>query len=302
MLNSGTKLSVDEVKNILNNLGYKLKPDAKGWRTNALYRGGDNETSVLIYKDDLTYHDFVTGQNGKVEDLIKIHNGESFQIERPKTEEKEDELDEKFDASLLELLLPNYSFFNKRSISNETLKLFKGGFCNSGKLNRRYVFPIFDLRGQIIGFSGRTTRLDYKENNVVKWKHLGRSNKFIYPCHVIDNELDKEKKVILVESIGDALALHEMEVKNVLVLFGLKLSPTIINYLTSKDINQIIISTNNDFDSKRGNDAASKFKKKLDEFFDDVRIKLPPDILRCKDWGDILINHRGYNAKEYFET
>ena len=59
------------------------------------------------------------------------------------------------------------------------------------------------------------------------------------------------EEVILVESVGDAMALYEQGIKNVLVMFGLSVNGQIVNYLNSKSINQIFISTNNDRDSRR---------------------------------------------------
>ena len=54
---------------------------------------------------------------------------------------------------------------------------------------------------------------------------------------MIVNETKKE--VILVESIGDAMALYEQGIKNVLVMFGLSVNSHIINYLNSKSIDRL---------------------------------------------------------------
>lgn len=303
-------LTLNDVKDILISFGYTIKPDAKGFRANCLYRNGDNPSSLLVYKD-LTYYDFVLQRGGNIEDIIKHHDGDiNLNIERSKYVEKEKQ-EEKFSLSLLDDLVPNYSFFNKKGINTEILKLFGGGWANSGKLNRRYVFPIFshkhDINGNriIIGFSGRTTRLDYKEKGIAKWKHIGRKNDFIYPCHVADFasnatiSLDGQEKLIsvnsktaiLVESIGDAIACYQMGYKNILVLFGLSLSTAIINYLVSQNIECIIISTNNDFESNRGNDAALKIQEKLKNYFDNVEIKLPQ---KYNDWLEYIENGEGF--------
>ena len=38
-------------KEVLENLGYKLSDHGPYWRTNALYRAGDNTTALQIHKD-----------------------------------------------------------------------------------------------------------------------------------------------------------------------------------------------------------------------------------------------------------
>ena len=42
------------------------------------------------------------------------------------------------------------------------------------------------------------------------------------------------------ESIGDAMSLFDQGIKNVLVIFGLSVSASIISYLSGKEINNII--------------------------------------------------------------
>ena len=76
----------------------------------------------------------------------------------------------------------------------------------------------------------------------------------------VNEQIELQKEVILVESIGDALALYEQGIKNVLVMFGLSVNTNIINYLNSKRIDRIFISTNNDRSSpeNRGLVAAIK--------------------------------------------
>ena len=46
-------------QNILENLGYKLSDHGSYWRTNALYRAGDNTTALQIYKDSGVWKDYV---------------------------------------------------------------------------------------------------------------------------------------------------------------------------------------------------------------------------------------------------
>ena len=43
-------------------LGYELSDFGNHWRTKAIYRGGDNPTSVMIYKDTGVWKDFVANK------------------------------------------------------------------------------------------------------------------------------------------------------------------------------------------------------------------------------------------------
>ena len=151
------------------------------------------------------------------------------------------------------------------------------------------VFPIYNEHQQIIGFSGR--KVD-DGNNYPKWKHIGRRNNWVYPAFnantCVNEEIESKKEVILVESIGDAMALYEQGIKNVLVMFGLSVNGNIINYFNSKSIDRIFISTNNDDTGgeNRGFTAAIKTFIKLSSYFDLDRliVKFPPK--PYNDFGD----------------
>ena len=115
-----------------------------------------------------------------------------------------------------------------KNISEETQKKLQGGLAGVGKMYRRMGFPIYNEHKQLIGFSGR--KVD-DNNNYPKWKHIGRRNNWVYPAlnkkTEVDEEIKTKKEVILVESIGDALALYEQNINNVLVIFGLSVNNNI---------------------------------------------------------------------------
>ena len=77
---------------------------------------------------------------------------------------------------------------------------------------QRIVFPIYNENNQIHGFAGRDVSPSSKADRP-KWKHVGKKTKWIYPYFIntkIFNDSVKERgSVILVESIGDMLALFE---------------------------------------------------------------------------------------------
>lgn len=85
----------------------------------------------------------------------------------------------------------------------------------------------------------------------------------------------KNKKIIIVESIGDLLALWDANIKNVIVSFGLDISSQLLNFLLKIDPNEVILSFNNDeANNSAGNKAAYKAFNKLNKYFDPKQIKI----------------------------
>lgn len=306
-----TSISSEDYQTILESLGYKLLDFGDHWRTQAIYRNGDNTTAVKIYKNTGVWMDFVDHRGSKpFEALVKLSTNDQGKFsdilkkikkEGPTNYVKVEkiEMEKTYSEEVLDKLFPNYKFYKDKGVSEETQKCFGVGLAGVGKMYRRMVFPIYNENRQIIGFSGR--KVD-DNNDYPKWKHIGKKNTWVYPAYVKDNECDAEierlGKVILVESIGDAMALYDQGVKNVLVLFGLSASANIINYLSSKVLEDIYISTNNDVNSSenRGMISAIKNYLKLSKYFDlhVLTISLP---YKSNDFGEMYQN--GYNIEDW---
>lgn len=279
---------------VLTDLGYKLKDFGKEYRARPLYRDSDNDTVLKIYKDTGHWFDFKENISGDFNSLISMTlklddpqkakewlKNKNFIFNKPKDFFKPlIKTTKKFDINLLSNLKNDHSYWNKRGISDATLNEFKGGIANAGKMKNRYVFPIFDFDQSIIGFSGRTLI-----NSTIKWKHLGEKKDWVYPLFLNKNFFES-KKIILVESIGDCLALWEAGLKNVIVTFGLSINIGILNFLLRSDFNKIFICFNNDFaNNSAGNIAANKAKSKLLRYFDRDQIKIV--LPNKKDFGEM---------------
>jgi DNA primase len=140
--------------------------------------------------------------------------------------------------------------------------------------NRKAI--IFGLKGYYL----------YDNEKVPKWKHLGDKSQWIYPFQINFNIIKEQKKVILIESVGDMLSLWQAGVKNTMVIFGLDVSVAQLNALIKTDPDKMIISLNNDEDkNSAGNVAAEKLKRKLLKYFDknQVAIHLPT----ANDFGEM---------------
>ena len=280
-------------KEILLSLGYKLKDDGKFWRCRSLYRNGKNETSLSICKDSGVWTDYGAGTEPKpFAALMQLHGVKDFKVADPEiptesVDEIEDPQMEKiYPESVLERLLPHYKFYNERGISTEVLKTLRSGMASSGKMYQRYVFPIFDKSCKIVGFSGRDMS---KNKDRPKWKHIGKKKNWVYPLYVKDSSgkffvkeaIEKTGEIILVESIGDLISLHSRGVFNVLVSFGLKISPASICAILELAPEKITIAYNNDFtkgefENNGKNAAISNFLELLKYFdYNSIRICLP---------------------------
>lgn len=290
----------------LEKLGYNLQDCGNHWRTRAIYRNGKTNTSVIIYKDSGVWRDFGGSTESKpfnalVKETLNTNDPKILkeyligdQEYKPSVKDIEEkiEMEKIYPDSYLEKLLPIKTFYEKRGISAGTQEFFKCGYAGGGKMYRRIVFPIYNLNGQIHGFSGRSV---VDKDKVPKWKHMGRRTDWIYPNHLSSGPIENSNEVILVESIGDCLALHESGFKNVLVTFGLDASSKLISYLNSFDLNKIIISTNND-DNKEinsGGNASIKIAAKLSKIFDLSLIRINPPT--SNDFGDMLKEKKDFS-------
>ena len=289
-------------KDTLEKLGYNLQDCGNHWRTRAIYRNGKTNTSVIIYKDSGVWRDFGADTQSKpfnalvretlnTDDPKVLSNYLVDSDQTYKSEKKEKiEMEKIYPESYLDKLLPMKTFYEKRGISGSVQSIFKCGYAGGGKMYRRIVFPIYDLDKNIHGFSGRTILND---DNTPKWKHMGKKTNWVYPHHISSNSIDENREVILVESIGDCLALHEAGFKNVLVTFGLDASSKLISYLNTFELDRIIVATNNDKDKEinSGGIASVKAVAKLAQVFDLSIIRLNPPL--CNDFGEMLERDTG---------
>lgn len=287
-----------DVLEILKKIGYTYTDDGEYVRMSPLYRQSDNATSLQVHKVEGNFKDWGTDDSGSFALLVKktlnVSFAEAYKIiegDSPSIESEPSERVESFKSSVIETfsmksvgtLLPHHKVYLDKKISLETIELFKGGVSMGGFMRNRYTFPIFDDRGNIIGFSGRALMDRMKP----KWKNKGKTRNWVYPIFLNKEEIQRTKSVRLVESIGDMLALWEVGIRNVLVLFGVKISKALIAELISLNPETIYVSLNNEPDNNNiGNNAAEKITEKLSCIFDKVSVELPLH----GDFSDMLVS------------
>lgn len=298
-----------KVREVLESLAYHpIQEMGKYLRTKALYRQGGNPTSLSVNKETGWCKDFVDDSTFSLSELVSktlqtrdpkiIAKYVSGKILVEKTKERPKiNMPRTYDPKDLSRLFPNYEFYKRRGISVDTQAKYQLGLAQSGQMLRRFVFPVWDEFGQIVGFSGRS--LDWKEDSSFpKWKHIGQKNSWIYPFYLpklkeCQEKIEESATIFIVESIGDSLAMTEHGMENHIVDFGLSCSPAVQAFLLSKDPEKIVISKNNDFNSvnqkgepeNHGQIAAIKTMAKLSAIFpiERLTIKLPT----LNDLGDM---------------
>lgn len=276
------KYSNMSIKEVLENLGYDLKDCGSHYRSRALFRDGQNENSLAIYKDSNVIIDFVSGERMNLQRLVALTLNLPTKIAaqewldknnvrlEPKTQEPKLSEPKIFPAEWITNLIPDHSYWLNRGISEEVMKEFKGGvWIKDGAFKGYYVFPVFDYQNRLVGIAGRN--IDGSPNKP-KWKLKGGKKLWKYPLFLNHKDILQSKKIVLVESIGNCLALYNAGWKSVIVMFGIDLSFEIVNYLLKIDPHHIVVSTDND--GGTGNEAAIKIQNKLCKYFDRQMVKI----------------------------
>tara|TARA_R100001015_G_C4612852_1_gene168442 strand:+ start:414 stop:1328 length:915 start_codon:yes stop_codon:yes gene_type:complete len=290
-------MKIENIKEVLFELGYtNIIENHKEYRTRPIYRDSDNNTVLSINKINGRFVDFARNISGSFDDLVKLSlnlksiddarswlSKNSVAIAVDVVDKPEIRMPKTYPKELLSKLMPDHSYWVERGVTEYSVSEFKGGVSQRGKMYNRYVFPIFDAKNNIVGFAGR----DLKPNDKrPKWKLIGDKSKWKYPLFLNYKLIKEQKSVIIVESIGDMLALWDCGIKNVVVSFGLDLTGALVGSFIRFDVSKIVIAFNDDSkNSGAGNRAAYKASKKLLKYFDphQITVSLPSG----GDFGDM---------------
>lgn len=287
----------ESIKSILSNFGYNFKDYGDYLTCAANFRGGDDIGSIVIYPQKVAI-DYVTSTHYKIDDFLSIVTNKKTKEEleayykennfiintSTQPEIKQIKI---FPDSVVNELVPEYSYWIKRGISEDILRETKGGLYggDKGVMKNRFVFPVFNSRNQVIMLSGRDTTNNDKRP---KWLHRGTKQN-CYPAFINAKYIKEKNSVFIVESPGDFLSLATCGIRNSLVMFGTELNLSILNYLLKINIGKIYISPNNDhLTNNAGNDASKKIYKKLSKYFNSNQIKIVL-VKNYKDWNDCLL-------------
>lgn len=112
--------------------------------------------------------------------------------------------------------------------------------------NDRIMFPLYDVSGKVVGFSGRI----YKDNGQNKYLNTKETDIFkkgemLYHYHIAREECRIKKSVIVMEGFMDVIRASTIGIKNTVALMGTALTKEQIN-LIKRLSNNIILCLDGD--------------------------------------------------------
>ncbi len=190
---------------------------------------------------------------------------------------------------------PDGEVLTKAFISSgfKNIDIARSGLANEGnntlydKFKDRVVFPLWDLDGKPVGFSGRKFRKSQEDE--AKYINSPESSIFIkgntlYNYHFAKEVARKEKSIYLLEGFMDVIALYRAGVENAVAIMGTALTEQQIKAI-HKLTNNVILCLDGD---KAGKAATLKAYEKLVTFGFSVKIvKMTDD----KDPDEIFTNN-----------
>jgi len=199
-------------------------------------------------------------------------------------------------------------YLHDREISDEIIKEFEIGLSTNNKLTNllknknisntvilnsglssskedaiydtfvdRIMFPLWDLDGKVVGFSGRVyNKKDPSKYINSKESDIFKKGKLIYNYHKAKEEIRRKKFLIVVEGFMDVIALYKVGIKNVVATMGTAVTNDQANILKRLSTNVTLCF---DGDSA-GNSATISCAKEL------INVGITPSIIRLEEGLD----------------
>lgn len=168
---------------------------------------------------------------------------------------------------------------NKIGISNEDHDIY----------NSRLMFPLHDLNGKVIGFSGRIITSG-KQNKYLNTKEteLFKKGKLLYHYHIAKEEARVKKSIIIMEGFMDIIRASTVGIKNTVATMG--------TALTRDHIKEIKRLSNNIILCFDGDEAGVKATLASGESFKKEGIEVKVITLPGEDDPDTYILKYGKDA------
>lgn len=249
---------------------------------------GINTTNIKIKKTDSKYQKYYD-----IYDLaLKYYqnnlstkmgnNARNYLKERKIDEETIKEfqigLSLKTSDDLTQLLLKKYDLLdlNKIGLSSDAHDIY----------NDRIMFPLYDINGKVVGFSGRIYTSG-KDNKYVNTKEtpIFKKGECLYHYHIAKEQVRISKNLIIMEGFMDVIRASTINVKNTIALMGTAL--TIEQILLIKRLsNNIILCLD-------GDEPGRKAAYKIGEMFLKENIEVKVITLPNDDDPDSFILKEG---------
>lgn len=171
-----------------------------------------------------------------------------------------------------------YNILKSKGYSNNNL--IKSGLINQNEYGfndvyyNRIMFPLYDITGNIVGYSGRIYNSDDTAKYVnTKETPIFKKGEILYNYHRAKNESRLKNQIIIVEGFMDVIRAYSVGIKNVVATMGTAI--TDVQALHMKRLAKDIILC---FDGdKAGAKATSSCIEEL------IKIGVTPKIVRLED-------------------
>jgi len=196
-------------------------------------------------------------------------------------------------------------FLKKKGFSDR--EILDAGFINSrgnDKFAGRLMFPIFDVSGRVVGFSGRILVKDDKRPKYLNSAEsdLYKKRFLLFGLHKAKGYIDKADFAILCEGQIDAIMSQQVGVKNIVAPLGTALTDTQLDLIKRFSKNVAFCFDNDEAGQKS---LSRGVKIALQQRMHPFIVSLPSDVndiddliqKRSDDWKD-----RAANYKDFFEV
>ena len=186
--------------------------------------------------------------------------------------------------------------------------LVKSGICvktNNGIYDiyrDRIMFPLWDINGKTIGFSGRI----YEGNDSSKYINTMETDIFkkgslLYNYHNAREYVLKENKLIIVEGFMDVIRLYSIGIYNVVASMGTAITKEQVS-LIRKITNNVVLMFDGDSAGEKATNSFIEVAKDIDFEISVVRLEedLDPDDYIIKKGKEKMIYHLD-NAKSLID-
>lgn len=140
--------------------------------------------------------------------------------------------------------------------------------------SNRIMFPLYDIEGKVVGFSGRI--FDDSDNSKYvnsKESEIFKKSKIIYNYHKAKDYARREKYVIITEGFMDVIALYKRGIKNVVATMGTAITSEHIG-LIKKISSNVVLCFDGD---NAGEKATISCSNEL------IKNNVMPKIIRLRD-------------------
>lgn len=193
-----------------------------------------------------------------------------------------------------------YSLLSSKKYSDEDLISIGITSSSDGRNHdtfiNRIMFPLWDLEGKVVGFSGRIYNTDDSSKYVNSRESIiFKKGKLLYNYHKAKDEARRKKSVIIVEGFMDVIGLYRVGIKNVVATMGTAVTHDQASLIKKLSTNVILC-----FDGDAaGNKATLSCSTEL------LNVGISPKIIRLPDDLDpdeFIQKHGVDKFNEYLEA